>query len=170
MTTEDEDEAEEVEEDEEEAEEDDVEIVNNYEAAQKYLRFFYHFENNVFALFVECGLSREITAHPSPTHTTIELNISLPLPPDKLLHAAGFKNATQFSLHETNETFFIPVPGVIQRNSQRAFYYPDQETPFWIVFKYILEEKKEEEPPMVIKVDLTEQLLKFKQEKKNNCG
>ncbi len=72
---------------------------------RKILRYFTHRENDDFAVFVECGLNRTIKSMMSNDRESIELTISIPLPPDDLLHSVGFMHASKVSIEETNEIF-----------------------------------------------------------------
>ncbi len=146
--------ADEQEDDEDEEEED----LDGTEIASKYVRFFSHVEGNLFALFVECGLDRIIKAFVLD-HTAIELQFIIPLPSDKLLHKAGFQHAAKFSLQDTRGTFIIKAPARL-KNDKEVVYFPSQETPLWVVFKYKIEEEKVQEEAFELKVDLLEKLLK----------
>jgi len=56
---------------------------------QKYFRFFTHTEGDEFAIFVECGLKRNISAEIVSNHTEVLLKVVIPIPEDDLFHHAG---------------------------------------------------------------------------------
>jgi hypothetical protein len=97
-------------------------------------------ENDLFGLFVEAGVSRHVECHVVGDHDDkLELTVEMPLPPDALLPFAGFR-AVAANLHRTNESFVIPAPARLRKESKRLFVYPNVDLPLWHVFRYELEE------------------------------
>jgi len=137
----------------------DEEEENNAEA-KKFIRFFEYTEDNVFTLFVECGINRKITATPTPDHLAIELMVFLPLPPDEMFRFAGFKHTAKMNFEETKETFTIQTPSKISTKTE-FLTCPNKETPIWIIFKYFLESVKEEKS-VEVNIDLLELLINQK--------
>jgi len=126
------------------------------EIASKFVRFFTHSDEIVFALFIETGLKRKITVQLVNKRTAIELKIQLPLPPDDLLHFAGFSNASEFNLPHTDEAIIIETPALSEQHT--LHYYPNKKTPIWVVYKYRIEKQIEDEPEE-IDIDLMSKIL-----------
>ena len=85
----------------------------------------------------------------------IDLTINIPIPPDDLFHKAGYANAARFShLTDTNETVYIEAPAKLSSENREVLYYPNQQTPLWIIFQYAIE-KEEQEDLLEVKFDLT---------------
>lgn len=127
--------------------------------AGKYLRFFLHSEEKKICLFVEAGIRRTVEACPNPTDgfTNVKLDIKIPLPPDELLHFAGFPHASNLhNLDEIDESFLIPLPGRIKQ-AFTTTQFPNSKTPIWIVFSFELEDEVVETPQKV-KIDLMDLL------------
>jgi hypothetical protein len=129
---------------------------------RKILRYFTHTENDDFAVFVECGLDRVIKTLMSTDRESIELTINIPLPPDDLLHSVGFMHASKVIIEETNEIFTIMAPAKLSKHHKHVKYYPNQETPIWVIFMYKLEKLDEVETPFELKVNLLDTLLHSK--------
>lgn len=111
------------------------------EHAGKYARFFARKEDNDFAIFCELGLDRAYEAK-VVMDNVVNLIITIPLPPDALLAAAGFP-ATHGHLQEVKESFSFKTPRKIVRDSGVIqSFYPTKEIPEWVVFKLKIEDEK----------------------------
>ena len=116
------------------------------------LRFFDHADESTYSIFCESGLEREWTSE-IVDDQSVELSISIPIPPDELLKSAGYHAAT-FRLGETNEIFTLTPPRRFANDpNKKKILYPSQETPLWTIFQYDLE-KIREEATMQSKIDL----------------
>jgi hypothetical protein len=118
-------------------------MIDETEIASKYVRFFNLQEESKYALFVETGPMRNITAKLSTDHSQIHLSITYPCPPDELVHKGGFKHAAKFALKETEEIFVFEAP-FSKFQKQTVDYYPNKVTPLWLIFKYELEDDQEQ--------------------------
>jgi len=61
---------------------------NEHKMGERLIRFFTSEE--VFALYVECGMKRKISTSLTSNHETIQLSITMPLPPSDLLQKNWF--------------------------------------------------------------------------------
>ena len=58
------------------------------------------------------------------------------------------------SFEETRGVFLIQAPRRLSTENRDVIYYPNQQTPLWIVFKYKLVEKDIEEKAVEVEVNL----------------
>ncbi len=94
----------------------------------------------------------------SVDHLFVDLTLTLPLPKDALFHKAGFSHATKVHLEEVKQSFSLPAPGKLSSKTE-VVHYPSEETPFWIIFKYQLEEEAKQETPVEVKINLMDTLM-----------
>lgn len=123
------------------------------QVASKTLRFFNHFKDPFFFLFVECGISqRTISAQASPNHEFIELNIKMPGPPDELIQSV---HANKVLVTDYEGNFKISVPGYISKNpkDKKVRYFPSEETAFWVIYEFRILQQREEDQEEVMKVE-----------------
>lgn len=72
----------------------------------------------------------------------VNLIITIPLPPDGLLAAAGFP-ATHGHLQEVKESFSFKTPRNIVRDSGvTQSYFPSQDLAEWVIFKLKIQDEK----------------------------
>jgi hypothetical protein len=125
---------------EDEIEEEDTEYSEDeqrhYELASRLLRFFTHHDNDYFFVFVECGVTREITVVPVFDQTQLELAVSIPKPENELFHFVGIKKASDVHIEDTEELIYIEPPRKLSSKKEEKFYYPSEELPLFVVFKY----------------------------------
>lgn len=124
------------------------------------MRFFDHSDEKTFSIFCESGLERTWVAEIAD-EGSIVLTITIPVPPDELIKAAGY-HAVNFNLEETEEVFIIQAPRRFANDTkERKIYYPSEETPLWTIFQYDLEIIKEE-APLESKIDLISKITNKK--------
>lgn len=124
------------------------------------MRFFDHSDEKTFSIFCESGLERTWVAE-IVDEDSIVLTITIPVPPDELIKAAGY-HAVNFNLEETEEVFIIQAPRRFANDTkERKIYYPSEETPLWTIFQYDLEIIKEE-APLESKIDLISKITNKK--------
>lgn len=135
-------------------EEDDEDYDNEMEVAGKYYRFFEQHDDKKFVLFVELGIHRVIEVRAINDYTEIELKVTIPLPPDGLFHAAGFPNATQCNIENTEEIFIIQPPRNLTHKKEIQKLYPNEKTPLYAIFTWELSEEIPETVPTKVEIDL----------------
>lgn len=137
--------------------EDEKEEFDEFRYVSKYGRVLTASDENFFVLFVETNLNRRITVVPNSNHDGVILTLFIPTPPDELIQEAGF-HAVEMSFNHVEETFNIPTTSKITK-PDKPIYWPNQETPLWIVFKFpfLIEQ---EDIPLIINTNLMEKLVK----------
>jgi hypothetical protein len=126
----------------------------HYELASKFIRFFTHNDTDFFYFFIECGVKRKFTVRPVFDHTQIEFSIKIPIPEDELFHSVGIQHATEVEVEETEELIYITPPRKLSPKAAIKSYYPNQETPLYVIYKYEMEIPKEIAED-VVSIDLT---------------
>lgn len=123
--------------------EDDVssDVMSETEYASKYFRFFQLSGlDDYFAIAVECGLERDIRCEADMDLRRVKLNVKLPVPPDAMVQAAGY-HAVENTLVGLEEEFYFPTPREISTTHRpETIFYPNPETPLWVIFKFRLAE------------------------------
>jgi hypothetical protein len=127
---------------------------HRHELAGKFVSFFTHSDETNFWLFIECGVKRTFTVLPVYDSTYLELSIFIPVPDDDLLHFAGIKHATEVEVEPTDELVYIKLPRKLSPKKVIKKFWPKQETPLYLIFKYELE-IPEEIPEEQVDIDLT---------------
>lgn len=125
-------------------------------SACKYGRILKIFGETHFAVIVETNLNRKITVTPSSDHGSVLLNFQIPIPPDEMIIASGF-HAVEVSLSKVDETFTIHTGRKISTTTQTIFW-PNEETPLWITFKFAYE-KETEETSLTYDINLVDKLV-----------
>jgi len=121
------------------------------------IRFFFRIEGDFCALFVECGIKRHIDVKPVDDGFSLQLHITSAVPDDSLFHTIGFHASTE-ALTPMDLMYFIPSPRRILVEGSSKHFYPMEEKPLWVIFKFPLQVAKEE-MAVVADVDLTSVLF-----------
>jgi len=101
-------------------------------------------EGNIFVVFVELGVGdREVKLQVVNDRTQLELSYKVPRAPDQMFQVAGL-HATSAVVEDILEFFYFN-PSKKFSGKHEEIFYPNAEDPSWVIFKYLLEEPKEEE-------------------------
>jgi hypothetical protein len=112
--------------------------------AFKFLRIFTTSDESSFSIFAEYGMLRKYVAT-LVADDEIELNIKMPVPPDDLIIKAGYHAVKVQRLEEFDEDYYFQAPAgrrfaPVQKETNKApIYYPSNDFPEWVVFKFDLE-------------------------------
>ncbi len=152
-------------EDDYDIEEDTEEEHKHYELASKFLRFFTHYDNDFFYVFIECGVKRDFTVRPVFERTQIELSITIPKPEDDLFHFVGISKATEVDIEDTEELIYIEPPRKLSPKKEEKLFYPNNEIPLYVIFKYEMEIPTDD-PEIPVHIDLTKKFQEISNQKK----
>lgn len=108
------------------------------------VRFFTHGTGDLFSVFVECGVNRDINASLVNDNKEIAIRIQMQAPPDALIQSVNNYKASSIILGPSDEIISIKAPSnrkfCVKKPSQAIF--PSPEMPLWVIFTFTLESEE----------------------------